>query len=325
MTTATDSQNPSHLENSGDAPEHQPSLVEQTLREQRESWREISERVSSISGRELPHESPKRILLFGLGSSLFAARLSAFALIREKSRQRIPVIACSSTRIGIDIVPQRGDWAFAFTHRGGAGPTLQAMELCEKLGAFTVMVCAQGIEAPASARFQLPTVPLEKVEPHTSAVTGAICAVSTLLLGNKAVEEWDALRSIGTPDLELYRRRAGLGPTILIGEWEGEWLAREGALKVMEMARLPIRAFGSEEFFHGPHYTLTPEDRIWHISVPKDPRNDTIAKMKPHYSIGIFGATPLAWIPALVELQWLALAVAINRGVDPDLKAPSES
>ena len=300
----------------------EPTIIEQTLREQRDSWKEIAERVSAISSRELPHEPPKRIILFGLGSSFFAAKLAAFSLLRDKSRQRIPVVACSSTSIGIDVLPRSGDWVFALTHRGTSAVTLQALLLSERLGAFTIMVTGKDVESAPGARYHLTTVPLERVEPHTSAVTGAICAVTSLIMGQKAVEEWDALRSIGDPDLGLYRSRAEMGPTIILGEWEGEWLAHEGALKLMEMAKLPVRAHGSEEFFHGPHHALTAEDKIWHVSMPKDGRNTEIGAMKAnlHHSIGIFGATPLAWIPALVELQWLALAVALNRGINPDLK-----
>ncbi len=298
------------------------SILEKTLRGQREAWREISERVAGISSRELPYDPPKRILLFGLGSSYFAAKLTAFALIRDKTRNRIPVIASSSLNVGVKVIPGRGDWVFGITHRGSPGPTTQALELCEKMGAFTIQVSAQDVQPLPSAKYFLATVPREQIEPHTAAVTGAICAITSLLLGSRAIEEWDALRSIGDPDVSVYRSRAGMGPTVLLGEWEGEWLAREGALKLMEVARLPVRVYATEEFFHGPHHAFSPEnDRIWHISMPKDTRNTALQdQYKPAYSIGIFGASPLAWIPALVELQWLALAVALNRGVDPDLK-----
>lgn len=300
------------------APIHSPSIVEETLRSQRDSWQEIAGRVSNISSRELPHEQPKRILMFGLGSSHFAAKLCAFALIRDKSRVRIPVIACSSTAVGVDVIPQPGDWAFGFTHRGTSAPTLHGLLLAQRSGAFTIMVSGNGAEVPEHVGYALHTVPMEKAEPHTASMTGAICAVTCFLLGNKAVEEWDAIRSIGEPDLDLLRRRCGDGPDVLLGEWEGEWLAREGALKLMEMARLPVRAFGSEEYFHGPCFSCTSETKLWHVSLPKDARNDEINTIRPAHTIGIFGSTPLAWMPALVELQWLALAVALNRGVNPD-------
>jgi hypothetical protein len=222
--------------------------------------------------------------------------------------------------VGLDAQPAKGDWVFAFTHRASGGPTIQALELADLLGAFTVQVSAKGVEQHPSAQYLLQTTPLERVEPHTAAVTGSICAVTSLLLGEKCVEEWEALTSLPTPSLDLCRRRAGKGPQVLVGEWEGEWLAREGALKLMEMARLPVRAFGSEEFFHGPMFSTTEKDALWHISLPKDPRNDQIRSV---HQVGVFGSSPLAWMPALIELQWMALATALNNGVDPDLNLRS--
>jgi fructoselysine-6-P-deglycase FrlB-like protein len=291
------------------------SRVEEALRTQRETWREISERVSALSSREFPHEPPKRILLFGVGSSHFAARLIGLTLIRDKSRVRTPVLSCPSTAIGHDVLPGKGDWAFALTHRGKSAATLQAMEICDRAGAFTLQVSGKDAPQAESARYMLPTVAMETVEPHTISVTGAVCAVTTLLLGAKAVEEWDALRSIGEPDIEVLKRRAGDGPAVILGEWEGEWLAREGALKLLEMAKTPALSYGSEEFFHGPRAAVGSDARVWHVSLPKDPRQSEI---KASHTIGIFGQSPLAWVPALIELQWLAFAVALNRGVDPD-------
>lgn len=292
------------------------TVVEQTMRAQKDQWKEISARVASLESRDFPHGGPKRIIFFGLGSSYIAAKLCQLTLKRDRTRQKVPVIVCPSTHVGVDALPAKGDWVFAFTHRASGGPTIQALELAERLGAFTVQVSAQGVAQHHSAHYVLPTVPLERVEPHTAAVTGSICAVTTLLLGEKCKEEWEALTSLPTPSLDLCRRRAGKGPTLLMGEWEGEWLAREGALKLMEMARLPVRAFGSEEFFHGPKFSSTDKDSIWHISLPKDPRNDEIHST---HQIGVFGSSPLAWMPALLELQWMALATALNLGVDPDL------
>jgi fructoselysine-6-P-deglycase FrlB-like protein len=291
------------------------SGVETALRAQRDAWREVVEATVAISNRELPMETPKRILLFGVGSSFHAARLTAYTLIRDKFRERTPVIACSSLAIGTEIFPVRGDWAFAFSHRGKTEVTLKALEICERAGAFTLLVAAKNVEQPPSARFLLSTVPAETVEPHTVSLTSAVCAVTTLLSSGKASEEWEALRSIGDPDLDTDRSRAGEGPAIILGEWEGEWLAREGALKLMEMARLPVRAFGSEEYFHGPRLSRGEADKIWHVAHPNDRRSGEI---QAAHQIGMFGASPLAWVPALVELQWLSLAVALNRGVNPD-------
>jgi len=291
--------------------------VEQALRGQRDWWRQVVSRTSQYGARDLPREAPKRIFLFGVGSSYFAAKLCGFAILRDKTRVRIPVISCPSLAIGKEFFPTRGDWAFGFTHRGKTPSTLMALQHCRREGAFTVLVSAKGVSLPAD--FQdliLETCEPEKIEPHTVAVTSAICAVTTLLLPARAAEEWDALTSVGDPPLELMRKRAGKGPEVLIGEWEAEWLAREGALKLMEMAKVPARAFGSEEFFHGPKWSV--KGGIWHVRMPEDLRMDEIAALKPSHSIDIYGGSALAWVPALVELQWLALATALNLGVNPD-------
>jgi fructoselysine-6-P-deglycase FrlB-like protein len=218
--------------------------------------------------------------------------------------------------IGVDVIPTKGDWAFGISHRGTSKPTEAALDFCLRVGAFTVLVAGEDARKMESAQLTLTTVPQERVEPHTASMTGAICAITSLMMGLKGLEEWDALRSIGDPDLDQLRQKVGEGPSVLLGEFEGEWLAREGALKLMEMARLPVRVFGSEEFYHGPKFSHNFEkDSIWHILTPQDPRNDEI---KPSYRITVTGMTPLAWIPALIQLQWMSLAVALNRGVNPD-------
>ena len=307
----------SHTDNAQvDAPE---TIVEHTLRSQRGAWATIAEKVAKMARHELPYEVPKRILIFGLGSSYFAARLCSYAIMRDRTRPRIPTIACSAMNLGEEIMPQQGDWAFGITHRGGSQPTVKALELCRRAGVFTVAVCGEGAKSIESAHITLTTVPQETVEPHTASMTGAICAITSLMMGPKCWEEWDALRSIGSPDLESLRKKVGKGPALILGEFEGEWVAREAGLKLMEMARVPVRVFGSEEFFHGPRFSYDEsQGGIWHVSTPGDGRN---AQIKSDYSISITGATPLAWMPALVEMQWAALAVALNRGVDPDLKS----
>jgi fructoselysine-6-P-deglycase FrlB-like protein len=292
------------------------SIVEEALRSQATAWRDVAERVSAISNREFPSEAPKRILVFGVGSSHMAAKLIGYTLSRDKSRPRLPVIACSSMAIGSEVVPAKGDWCFAISHRGRTVATLAALEACQRANSFTVLVSAKGTVAPASAQLLLETSELEQCEPHTISMTSAVCAVSTHFLGAKAKEEWELMGSLGAPGLEVMQRRVGKGPAVIVGEWEGEWLAREGALKLMEMARLPVRAFGSEEYFHGPHYSVRPEDPIWYVSHVKDLRG---TELKSAYRFDIHGSNPLAWVPTLVEIQWAALAVATNLGIDPDV------
>src|SRR4051812_6335223 len=121
------------------------TLVEEALQSQVSAWREVCARIAAISNREFPSEAPKRILVFGLGTSFHAAKLIAYSLVRDKSRPRLPVIACSSMAIGTELIPQRGDWAFAISHRGRSAATLQAILACQRAGVFTVLVSGKGV------------------------------------------------------------------------------------------------------------------------------------------------------------------------------------
>src|SRR5205814_81951 len=94
------------------------SVVEDSLRAQPRLWREIS-RKATETHTELPLENPRRILLFGAGSSHFAARLTALALQKGQRLPRAQVNACSSMQVlGGEVKAERGDWALAFSHRG---------------------------------------------------------------------------------------------------------------------------------------------------------------------------------------------------------------
>ncbi len=270
------------------------SIFEESLRSQREIWKEITPRVLALNETQafLPPRQPKRIILFGIGSSHHAARLSASILSRAKEQLRVPVFAFPSQAIGVEFHPQSGDWAFGFSHRGKTPWTTGALEKFKSAGAWTALVAGQGIG-------ELQTSPMEKCEPHSISVTGAICAVTTLILGRSIAQEWGRISQENDPDLEDCKSRAGKGPQVVLGEWEGEWVAREAALKLMEAARIPVRAYGSEEYLHGPKFCEKKSDLVWTIE----------ASLK---------TSPLDFIRSLVEMQWLALATAINLGVNPD-------
>jgi fructoselysine-6-P-deglycase FrlB-like protein len=306
------------------------SLVEAALRSQRKTWQEIIENIA-VGGitHNLPPKAPLRILLFGVGSSFFAAKLTAFALIREsiskRERSRIPVIACSSMAIGIEFSPKKGDWVFAFSHRGQTPVTIKALQLCSEAGAFTILVTAKEAPSQSGARLQIYTSELEKCEPHTVGVTSAICAVTTLLLGAPAIKVWTAQAVESDPDLAALQKKVGAGPTLLLGEWEGEWIARETSLKLIEMAQTYTSTYGTEEFCHGPGASWrkgSSDASLWYISSPLDERRNKIQteylQKGPHDVSLDMSTGTLSWLSALVELQWMVLAVALNLGKDPD-------
>ncbi len=295
------------------------SQVEQTLLAQKSEWLQIAKRTMLETISEIPHETPRRIFLFGVGSSHFAAQLTGSALLRSWYRAKSQVVACQSLDVGTRVFPSKGDWCLAFTHRGKTPATLKALQFCEKMGAYTLLITGQleGYEVPPFVKLHMQSSTAETVEPHTKSVTGAICAATTLMLGSEVQDEWNRLGEELNPDLAQCRERIGRSapPTWILGEYEGEWLAREISLKIMEMAFVQSKAFGTEEFFHGPRYSHLAEDTLWHFSTETDARN---ADLSPSLRIAVDTQSPVSFITSLVEAQWLTLAVALNKGVDPD-------
>lgn len=297
------------------------SIVEQTLRIQRQSLGEIAERNSRLPNGPFPTQDFPRILMFGLGSSHYVARLVAHTLLRANGLGKTLLVPATALQIGTEIQPQKGDLAIGFSHRGRNKPTLAALDLCKKAGAYTVFVSAQGAAEPGRADLIVEAGSLERCEPHSIAITGAVCAATTLLLGKRAADAWAKVAVSPDPDLARCREEVGEGPTILLGEWAAEWVAKEGALKFIEVPRQSVRAFGSEEYFHGTSWGWKPSDRVWHISSPEDLRaKDIAAEAQKVIEIPSNDPVlaPVAWVEPLIQLQWLALALALNRGENPD-------
>ena len=296
--------------------------VENTLRRQKQIWREVAEATVRASATELPNESPKRLVLLGVGSSYFAAQITAGILRNAGYRGNLPIIALQSTAVGREYQPAKGDWVLAFSHRGKTKVTLDALSRCHFAGAFCILACSRDVKHESEDLpwySTLATGPLETVEPHTQAVTSAVCAATILFLGPSARQEWNALSDSPEPDLDDLKKRVGKGPQVVLGEWDAELLAHEAALKLMEMALLPVRSYGTESFFHGPRQSLKSEAGIWYIQAEKDLRAPAVGpegNLQLLLHLGGKGISPV--ISTLVQLQWASLAVALSVGNNPD-------
>ncbi|MGK5086636.1 SIS domain-containing protein [Bdellovibrionota bacterium FG-2] len=298
------------------------SLVEEALRSQRASWPGIAARILKSSMGALPKAGPKRIFIFGVGSSHFAARLSAVSVQRFLAVSE--VWAGTSLAVQREVRPSREDWVIGISHRGGTLVTREAFAQAARSGAFPIWICGEGGQVAPEAKLVLETCAQEKAEPHTGALSGAICAITALLAGPRALEQWEALAKIPDPELEKLRATLTQAPQVILGEYEGEWLAKEAALKLMEMAGTPVRVFGSEEFFHGPKFSVASSDVFWHVCALGDLRAAEILARNPAFRSEVGGSGPLDYIDTLVELQWSALAVALNLGRNPDQPGASE-
>jgi glucosamine 6-phosphate synthetase-like amidotransferase/phosphosugar isomerase protein len=199
--------------------------------------------------------------------------------------------------------------------------TLKALQMCKKSGAFCALVAAQGISPDPIADLYLPTSEIEKCEPHTFGMTSSVCAVTSLLLGGAILERWQFLASQHDPDLKILRAQVQSPPTVVLGEREGEWIARETALKLVEMAGVRALVFGSEEYFHGPQLFVQQskiQEKVWYTGSLSDSRQNDISRMSIQYQAKWDESEPLSWVDCLIHFQWATLALALNLGVNPD-------
>jgi glucosamine 6-phosphate synthetase-like amidotransferase/phosphosugar isomerase protein len=290
-------------------------LVHEALLQQKKVWRKLVDEIPrSGIAQALPPILPNRIILFGVGSSYHAAKLTALTLIRHMpprlGKAAIQILSCSSNQLGLEFTPSKDDWVIAFSHRGKTESTRRALEYCRKSGAFTIMVAARGADIPASVRLHLPSSDLEKCEAHTVGLTSAICAATLLILGSRAAEVWMKYSRLRDFDLKELKKQDLISPTLLLGEWEGEWIVREIALKLTEIVGVRVPVYGAEEFFHGPSALserLGTLDHIWYVALSGDLRQSQIHS---NVCLKVSRTQMLSWVPALVELQWLTLALA---------------
>lgn len=303
------------------------SKVEETLRAQRGDWTEIARRTMAADA--LPLMRPHRIFLHGIGSSESAAVISRLCLRTWGEYVRgawgnVPIFARSSVRLFEERTPAPNDWVFAFSHRGGTEETRLAQKRAADCGASCFWITTQELgedvvnDLPGvGSGFWIGAGKREICEPHTRALTDAIVVATTLLGGKEILERWEALSSLPNPDLERLQKRVGKGPRLVLGVGSDVALSREGALKLMEMARLPVRSFEWTEYHHGPWMSEMTKGKttrdlgetdVWQVG-------EAAFTARLPRALSFTDSDP---IQRLVELQWASLAVALNLGVDPD-------
>ena len=94
---------------------------------------------------------------------------------------------------------------------------------------------------------------------------------------------------------------------VIIGDGLREWVAREAALKLQEAAYVRARAFGLEEFLHGPRISVGRGSVVVGFSSRRQPR----WKAARRYLATI--ETPFTEV---ASEDWLACR---RLGIDPDL------
>lgn len=289
-----------------------PSRYERNIEQQPELIREILETPPP------PWMAPLRKRPFwfvGVGSSHHAARIA-----RAFWRRTVTPAAEAADSFDFVKLPRpvsKDGVCVLLTHRAGRSYTVEAAKLAHEAGAVTVGVTGRGSHWTANLTHHLETCDREDTGAFTKSVTTTLAWLA----------RWAGDEALRAELLEACARPAA-GPNfpnvhrdtdvILLGDLEREWVARETALKLNEAAWLPARAFGLEEFMHGPRVSVSDRSLCVAFVNPAERRWD--AALDFLRGVGVLTVEVEGpWLSQLFWGQRFTSAACRQLGLDPDL------
>lgn len=210
----------------------------------------------------------------------------------------------------------RGDLGVFLSHGGGASYTVAAEAAARRAGAETVVVTADGSPWPGAPR-RLETGPREDTRAYTHSFTTTMAwlmrwaGAPALLRPFSRVAaslRWGPAFPKVRPDTDL----------VLIGDGLREWVAREAALKVLETSYLRVRAYGLEEFLHGPMVSVGRGSAVVGFSAPGTRRWEGARRWLSTVGVPFTEVRSADWLAQVLWGQRLALACCQALGQDPD-------
>lgn len=284
----------------------QPELIARALRAPLPAW------MKPPKGR--------KIFFVGVGTNHHAARIAAW-LWSGAGLDARAVHAYDFVSRPYKL--SKGDLGIFLSHRGGTKSyTVKAEAMARRSGADTVAVCGAGAVWKGPKR-RLETCELEDTGAFTKSFT------TTMV--------W-LLRWAGKPALLAPFPRAGTslnwGPDspkvaadtdlVLLGDGLREWVACETALKLLETAHLRVRAYGLEEFLHGPHISVGKGSLVIGFSTVGETRWDAAHRYLDTIGVPFLDVANADWLAQVLWGQRFTIDACRGLGLDPDDLRASE-
>lgn len=263
----------------------------------------------------------RRVFFVGIGSSFHAAQIS-----KALWRRHVSVDAYAAQSFDFSRMPHpvgAGDCVVLFSHRGSKSFTVEAAAAAKKAGAVTVGLTGRESPWKDNLVHRLDTCEPEDTGAFTKSLTSTLAWIARWIDRPKLTQ---GLRSaVGRLDEgPPFPRLAAGSDVVLLGDLEREWVARETALKLNEAAYLRARAYGLEEFLHGPGISVGKGSLVVAFSDRREPRWKAVrgylrAIKVPLAECDADGTpTEARWLSQLFWGQRLTLDACRRLGLDPD-------
>jgi glucosamine--fructose-6-phosphate aminotransferase (isomerizing) len=293
----------------------QPSVITEILNAPRPDWMDPCLR--------------KPVFFVGTGTSYHAAEIAKFLWRQSISPEAYAVQSFDFVRISQPV--RKGDLVVLFSHRGTKTFTVQAAEKACQQGAVTLGITAKMSSWEKGLTYRLETCEPEEIGVFSKSFTAALAWIIRWI-DNQILREdiQTAVQKIHTRiNFPLIQDHSDV---VLIGDLIREWVAKETALKLQEAAYLPARAFGLEEFLHGPRLSLHENTMAVGFINPEEERwNDVYQYFTtiglPFYQVRVDGPElfpSAAWLWQIFWGQRFTLEACRQLGINPDTSRNQE-
>ena len=284
----------------------QPELIGAVLDSPRPAW------MARLRSR--------RVHFVGIGTSRHAAQIAECLWRRWVSPRAAAVHSFDFVRLPQPVA--RGDAVVLLSHRGSKSFTVQAAAKARRLGAVTVAITGRGSRWRHRVDHRLETCEPEDTGAFTKSLTTTLAWI-VRWIGEPGLEEGARRACARLPEGPAFPRVSAGTDLILLGDLEREWVARETALKLQEAARLRARAFGLEEFLHGPRISAGPGSLAVAFGSP-EPRWRAVLDYLKTIAVPAVVVedsqtpAPARWLSQLFWGQRLTLSACRDLRRDPD-------
>ncbi len=284
----------------------QPELIAAALRAPMPAW--------------MKPPKGKKIFFVGVGTNHHAARIAAWLWSGAGFDARA---VHAYDFVSRPYRLSKGDLGIFLSHRGGTKSyTVRAEARARRAGAATVAVCGVGAVWKGPKQ-RLETCALE----DTGAFTKSFTTTMAWLL--RWTDKPALLAPFGRAALNL-----NWGPDsppvaadtdlVLLGDGLREWVAGEVALKLLETAHLRVRAYGLEEFLHGPHISVGPGSLVIGFSTVGETRWDAAHRYLDAIGASFLDVANDDWLAQILWGHRFTLDACRRLGIDPDLLRSDE-
>lgn len=316
--------------------------TEAEIRSMPQVWRTLAPPVHAAVSELVETVTRAPVLLLGAGSGYLAANFGQILLERAGLRARAHTSSDFVQRPPVSCLDLSGSTpppvAIALSRSGETSETLSALRAFRRRGGGTMVAMTCRPES-ALAREADVVIDLSVADELAVPQTRSVSALwlSLLLLGGLCEGKDQLTRVMAAAEVtdsaadDLWVRLSALAASgdgqVLLGSGLGYVLAREAALKMVEMGRVPAWAYRSLEYRHGPLEALAPgttlvgafgddltEAELSAVAEAADATNRLfeIQRVVPHQ------AGPAGMLPQLYAAHAYSLLLSRRRGRDAD-------